>query len=270
MSRKIHVPWAAGVLTAGVFAALALGIPKAVDAVYDRAVLHHIEYQDTTLNTYEVSYESFAEKLHEIARCNGSGVEMHSVVVQELDRSLSDEALTDIVNQELLELLKNQIVLEPVRVSAEHLESRELYTMYTEDEVMHGINYWKLCYEDADCEVTLYLDTEFHKLYSIELVSKRIAATDITEYDKVQEDVGNWAGVSEQTSGQRSLAWINYWELWDYEEYTQATMAVSGAIDVIYFDDNNSIELSEVFIIRDDKYGCVRRGIHGFADMTQL
>lgn len=269
MNNRNRAAWAAGAAFVGILIILALGVPKAVNAMYDKSTLHHIEYQNAALSAYEVSYESFGEKLHELARCNGKDGGLCSVLVQEINSNMSDESLTDIVNQELALLAENKVLTEPLTVSPEHMESRDMYTIYTAEEVVSGIRYWKICYKEEDYELAVYLDTEFYKFYGIDITDRRTVAAetyvkvseegDIREFEKADK---NMAPLDE------TYAWIDYWKLWSYEGYEIGLLEA----DVVsaYFEDDNSISFAAKYTIRDDHHIYMRSGIDLFADMTQL
>ena len=151
----------------------AMYLPKYLNAFFDQKTLNHVTQRNLNLKTYELSYNSFYDKLHAIARCKKE--ELHVVPVQETGIVKEKEKLTKIVQKEINLLSQDgNIMLNGVKLKPSNFVSCETFTLYSsgDTERMKGITYWKILYQKKRETFLFYLDEEYHKIYALEVARK--------------------------------------------------------------------------------------------------
>lgn len=165
---------ALGILCVGAVFCLALVFPGYYYEHYDKNTLNQVTYMDIQVNTYEVSYESFGEKLYAIARAFSEKKGLRAVRMDEIGIEMSQTDLTKIVNQELKKLNECNVMDRSIQFKKKHMILYERYILYGQnsEENFKGISIWKLVYENKKRKMTFYLDEEFQKMYYLEHVQK--------------------------------------------------------------------------------------------------
>lgn len=168
------------ILAIGAFCA-----PKMISSVYDSRTLGLIKSQSMKLDTYQVTYATFEEKLEAIASSNAYGYHTSLLPVEETGTDITNEVLTNSVNKEIAGLGEAGVLCCYFSVDASQLVSREKYMLYgrkgavdagqenplSGENPLDGLEVWKLSYvvprEEKDTEerLTVIMDTEFYKLY---------------------------------------------------------------------------------------------------------
>lgn len=160
----------------------AMYLPKYLNAFFDQKTLNHVTQRNLNLKTYELSYNSFYDKLHAIARCKKE--ELHVVPVQETGIVKEKEKLTKIVQKEINLLSQDgNIMLNGVKLKPSNFVSCETFTLYSsgDTERMKGITYWKILYQKKRETFLFYLDEEYHKIYALEVARKEDSIISIFE-----------------------------------------------------------------------------------------
>ena len=160
----------------------AMYLPKYLNAFLDQKTLNHVTQRNLNLKTYELSYNSFYDKLHAIARCKKE--ELHVVPVQETGIVKEKEKLTKIVQKEINLLSQDgNIMLNGVKLKPSNFVSCETFTLYSsgDTERMKGITYWKILYQKKRETFLFYLDEEYHKIYALEVARKEDSIISIFE-----------------------------------------------------------------------------------------
>ncbi len=164
---------AAGIIFIVLLFLLAMYFPKYLNAFFDQKTLNRVTQRNLSLKTYELTYDSFYEKLFAIARCNKE--ELHVVPVQNRGMRQQKEKLTRIVQKEL-NLLSEEgnIMLDDVKLKTANFSSCETFTLYSssDTERLKGITYWKIIYRKKKETFILYMDEEYHKIYAIKVIRK--------------------------------------------------------------------------------------------------
>lgn len=169
-----------GILCVGAILCAAFGFPKLYCQYSDKKTLNKLNYMDMSVNTYETAYSSFSEKLHAMAHATTSkGSTLQAVQITEPDLETSKKELTDIVNNEFIELYKNNILPKQITVSEKSNSLSMRYTIYetNKNSNFKATSCWKLEYSSSKRTVTVYLDEEYHKIYYMKIQQKK-AGTD--------------------------------------------------------------------------------------------
>jgi len=242
-----------GILCVVALFGAAMVFPNYYGRMYDRNTLNHIVFTDTNITTYEASYDSFAEKLHAIARGwsqQESG--LNAVRTNELEQRMDQGELTKIAKNELNKMYKLGIIPDKIVPKKKNLTQCERYTIYETKETdgMKGISLWKLVYENTKRKTTLYLDEEYHKIYYLELSYKESkkskASTDSLpqsvpggNYDKVRD-----AAVSSVYSiAECWQAMIQYYDISSYRTELYNSWVQDDVVAVVEFDEKYQINL---------------------------
>lgn len=162
-----------GIVFTVVLFLFAMYFPKYLNAFFDKKTLNHVTQRNLNLKTYELSYNSFYEKLHAIARCNKE--ELHVVSVQETGKKQEKEKLTKIVQREINLLAQNgNAMLDNITLKPSDFVSCETFTLYSsgDTERLKGITYWKILYQKKKETFLFFLDEEYHKIYALEVTRK--------------------------------------------------------------------------------------------------
>lgn len=156
---------AIGIFCVALLFVLALIFPKYYYQHYDNDMLNRVTYTDSHVDTFEVSYDSFVEKLHVITKMFHTKGEMQAVRVSELGAGMNKASLTKIANQELSKLRKQNVLVSEVKLK--RLKKKELVS-YERYVFCGSVSCWRLVYENDNRRVILYLDEEYHKIYYLE------------------------------------------------------------------------------------------------------
>lgn len=150
---------------------LAIYFPGYYESLYDSRLENKVTYEDAKLMVYEADYESFYDKLYAIALCRNEGIILKALKVNEYETGISDDELLEVVKKELDECFANGIFLTKIKMSKAKLISRELCTLYAADgnKEFKNINFYQVKYKTKDCNLTLYVDSEYFKIYDMEL-----------------------------------------------------------------------------------------------------
>lgn len=153
------------------FVILAICFPGYYESLYDNRLENKVTYEDARLMVYEADYESFYDKLYAIALCRNEGITLKTLKVNEYDAGISDDELLEVVKKELDECFANNIFQTKIKMSKAKLVSRELCTLYAADgnKEFRNINFYQVIYKTKDCNLTLYVDSEYYKIYDMEL-----------------------------------------------------------------------------------------------------
>lgn len=170
---------ALGILCVILLFGLAVIFPKYYCRFYDNNTLNKVAFTDVNVDTYETSYDSFAEKLYAMAQAHEKNPPLRAVLMNELGMSLSAAELTNIANKEMKTLYRIKALKEKLTLKAKRLTLTERYTIYGNNTLL-GINCWKLTYETSKRKIILYLDEEFHKILFLQVsyTNSAIYATD--------------------------------------------------------------------------------------------
>ncbi len=146
--------------------------PKMINSLYDAGTLAQIEYMDMNLNTYEVAYSNFEEKLKAIGLIKAYGEEFSILPVEETSKSISDEDLTELVNQEIGKLIETDGFLYDdggwwSSLTEKNLILREKETLYVQHRIgtqendtlqdMPPIEVWALTYEMTEAQEQMWI-----------------------------------------------------------------------------------------------------------------
>lgn len=268
-----------GVLFVGILCFGAMIFPKYYNLFYDNKTLNQVTYMDSALSTYEVSYDSFYEKLHAIALCNYQDKTLHSVKVKEVETSIDNKKLTEIVKGEIKTLHKEGIIGRKIALNTKELSLREMYTLYIADdeETLKGINYWKIMYDSEEYSITIFLDTEYHKIYGIQIKEKKnnhkyfTAPPDksTTSGSMVDSD-GKWTMIPEQFfSFENNYTWMSkvmeYYRKdkgsWFYEDETVGATSAFQRSAVMEFNDGSMLHVRLSLDLDKYKLECWKAGI---------
>ncbi|MCI8592995.1 MAG: hypothetical protein HFI88_11790 [Lachnospiraceae bacterium] len=156
-------------------AALVLGamrLPQVYGSYSDRRTLNRPEYTENDVKIYVYDYASMEEKLQDIAYYESRSIEWQNVLIPAAgDTKASDDELNGYLQQELDQLYGLGILRARVDLSAFRQARRELRNIYPSngDRLKGQISYWQLYYESEEGLLITQMDTEYHKLYSINL-----------------------------------------------------------------------------------------------------
>ena len=140
----------------------------------DKNTLEKVNKETLEMDTYELNYHNFAEKLYTIAEAQTMGVGIQMIPMPDNEGEPGNEELTEDVMREIDMLLTNMWNTD-IQLKAENLESRGYYMLYGnkdggEGNILTGIYLYKLVYVSEwlgydNVEFEFYLDAEFRKLY---------------------------------------------------------------------------------------------------------
>lgn len=245
---------AAGIIFIVLLFLLAMYFPKYLNAFFDQKTLNRVTQRNLSLKTYELTYDSFYEKLYAIARCNKE--ELHVVPVQNRGMRQEKEKLTRIVQKEL-NLLSEEgnIMLDDVKLKTANFSSCETFTLYSssDTERLKGITYWKIIYRKKRETFILYMDEEYHKIYAIKVIRKESNIScpplgQIPEYEKqgdqqlgYQKSVDAFS-VFHTLAGYYTDFLLRYYAL-DKNEFYPLDIMDSGYGGDILFQDGSALRL---------------------------
>lgn len=154
---------------------LVLGVmrlPQAYGSYSDRRTLNRPEYVENDVKVHAYNYASMEEKLQDIAYYESRSIEWQNVFIPAAgDTKVSDNELNGYLQQELDHLYSLGILRAKVDLSAFRQARRILCNIYpgNGDRLKGQISYWHLYYEREGELLITRMDTEYHKLYSINL-----------------------------------------------------------------------------------------------------
>lgn len=219
---KTKIKWiltVAVLLIAFVFAMLA---PQAADRWYDRSIMGKLAYESVSYEPYEISYySSFEDKLDAIAECRAEGEAPYVVLLEEGEEAPDDQALEEIVNEELHALYQSGILAQEITV--ERILDRLFYEMYVVplsggNSMLRDVCYWELIVQTDKGYISLALDSEFHKIYRICIQGGE---------QELRPEIQLWTDETQSGNGS-ALAeeWCRYWEFekpaWSLDTETDA------------------------------------------------
>ena len=139
----------------------------------DKQILEQINRKTLDMDTYELKYRNFAEKLFSIAGVMTEQIPAQLILMPD-DVKVSDEELTEYVVQEVDALLE-KMWEEDILLESEDLKTRELYMMFGSNQeessnALAGIYLYRLVYvtdwlDYDNVEFEFFIDEQFHKLY---------------------------------------------------------------------------------------------------------
>lgn len=207
--RKQMYMTAIGIFCVALLFVLALIFPKYYYQHYDNDMLNRVTYTDIHVDSFEVSYDSFVEKLHVITKMFHTKGVMQAVRVSELGAGMNKASLTKIANQELSKLRKQNVLVSEVKLK--RLKKKELVS-YERYVFCGSVSCWRLVYENDNRRVTLYLDEEYHKIYYLEKSGANSSASNHSGSADVPVDLGYEVdGYRGSYQGYKSL-YYNWWE----------------------------------------------------------
>ena len=217
--RKKRVCW--GLLCVAficLLLAAAFWVPEIIARLQDKRILNQVNTQSVELNTYKLSYQSFAEKLHTIGLAISEGMVVDTIQLIEDGSEVSDEDLTEYARQEVEELLNGRLGMD-IQIPLGTLEGRELYSVFSRnagesENLLSGIQFYKLTYNLSGYYgydhmiLALYMDAEFHKLYAFCMDS---LTAQVVSYDSFFSEETTDIMVENDLSSTYLL--IDYWGL---------------------------------------------------------
>lgn len=154
--------------------AVALFVPGWMLKLSDKGTLKQVNKETLEMDTYELAFHSFAEKLYIIAEAQTRGMGIQMIPMPDNQAEPGNEELTENVICEVDELLENMWNTE-IHLEAENLQSRGFYMLYGSDggeegNILAGIYLYRLVFVTEwlgydNVEFEFYLDAEFRKLY---------------------------------------------------------------------------------------------------------
>lgn len=245
-----------GILSIGVLLCTAILFPKYYCLFHDNNTLNKVVYTESHINTYETAYASFAEKLHALARANTIGSSLHAVPMKELGIKRSRKELTRIVNRELKKLYQYHVLTNKMTLQKKCMTLFERYTVYetNTENGLQGISLWKLTYENKTETVTLFLDEEYHKIYSLKIYSEK---NKTSNYSETSASV---TSATEYTDGDayKKYSWkwwwngiLLYYDLFSYSQMVGQVIGETGTFGTIEFEKPYQEMRYQMFLISD-------------------
>lgn len=241
---------AAGIIFVVLLFLLAMYFPKYLNAFFDQKTLNKVTQRNLNLKTYELTYDSFYEKLYAIARCKKE--ELHVVPVQNRGMRQEKEKLTRIVQKEInLLSVEGNIMLNDVKLKMANFSSCETFTLYSssDTERLKGITYWKIVYRKKGDKIILYMDEEYHKIYALKVMRKENnisyqVSEQVPQYQKLgyQESVGAFSVLHELSEYYTDFL-TRYYALEKNEFYPLEIMDMMGYGGDILFQDGSVLRL---------------------------
>lgn len=236
----------------GVTFCAAFVFPKYYCLFNDKKTLNKLNYMDISVNTYETAYSSFAEKIHALARVTRTGKSLQAMQINEPGMETSKKELTDILNEEITELYKNNVIPQKINLSEKKNSLSQRYTIYEADKKngFKGISCWKLVYSGPKRNVTVYLDEEYHKIYYIKIQQKKASVTNPfvgfgdVGYSKITGELST-------SYQQNSYSWwaglIEYYDILAYKDVESHECDGIDLVGYINFKDNCTILITETY-----------------------
>lgn len=156
---------------AGGLLLLAFGVPDLLMRLEDRHSIGQVNTKKLEMDTYELTYHNFAEKLYTIAVAGAEGIATQLIQMPDDVKEISNEELTEYVVQEADELFEKMWGTK-IELHADEIVKREFYMLHGDNgkNLLPGFYVYRLVYmtEWLGCdnvEVEFFLDAQFHKLY---------------------------------------------------------------------------------------------------------
>lgn len=227
---------ACGTLCVGTLLCTAILFPKQYCIFLDKNTLNQIAFTDININPYETAYASFAEKLHALARANTIKSSLRAVPVNELEFQMSRKELTKIANKELKKLYGLGILPEHKTLNKKILTVCERYTIYETNNKngLKGISLWELVFENKKRIVTIYLDEEYHKIYSLAICFKNATFTGSHFYQLASSSTDSTSPADELYKLWDDI--LQYYDLLSYSQITKQYIEKNGTYGIIEFE----------------------------------
>lgn len=196
-------------------------VPGRVAAWYDEKTLQTLEYTKITYEPYKISYyDSFAEKMDAICRMDGM---IYMLELGERNDILKDEELLLVVNRELKEIYQKGIM--PKQVEVSRLLKRSFCELcpivdHTGGEVIQNAYIWSVYCELEHGTLSIQLDSEYQKIYSILFVTENTwEKSQKTYVVEGRENMDGWLALfmDDYKSEACVKGWMEYWELGNVE-----------------------------------------------------
>lgn len=188
MGNKSRIFTLTGVLILAMLLAAALFLPEYYFRNYDFLQESKVNYQDAYMEvTPVVTYPTFSDKLRALAEYEAEGLILHAVRTQEVKDESTRKQLQDAVREELPYLTKcfSEYGLFHMEDEPE-IESCDLYMIYSENEKVQGMGFWRLdCRTGKDFSMTVLLDTEFQKIYAYTIRQEDPADEILSEMESI-------------------------------------------------------------------------------------
>lgn len=250
-----------GVLCVAALFGAAMLFPRYYSRLYDKKTLDQASFTDISVSTYETSYDSFVGKLYALAKASNESREktdkgMIAVRTNELNMTMDKGELTKIVRRELKKLHELNVLVSELKPKTKSLTQYERYTIYTPQEAgsMKGISCWKFVYENSKRIITLYLDEEYHKIYSLDIYYKKDGYSTVS----VQHmGVSQKTGVSKSTEiydssviDDKGIAFDGLIKYYDIDSYQEGSYDIwlngSGSSGTVEFDGQYTISVFKI------------------------
>lgn len=239
-----------GITCVGIVLYAAFAFPKYYCRFNDSKTLNKLNYMDISVSTYETAYSSFAEKIHALARITSDGKSLQAVQINDAEMETSKKELTDIVNEEFINLYKYNVLPQKTKVSEKRNSLSQRYTIYEAGKKSNfkGISYWKLVYSSSKKTVTVYLDEEYHKIYYMKIQQNKAD----TDNAFVRSGTFSYSkAMNNMLTGyqQNCYEWwdgiLRYYGLPSYKESAGQDIDMMSLTGYVYFDDDCQIPIQE-------------------------
>lgn len=241
------------VLLAGGLLLLAFGVPDLLMRLGDRHSIGQVNTQKLEMDTYELTYHNFAEKLYTIAVAGAEGIATQLIQLPDDEKEVSNEELTEYIAQEAGELFEKMWGTK-IELQAEEMVKREFYMLYGDDgknNLLPGIYVYRLVYmtEWLGCdnvEVEFFLDAQFHKLYRFTVNNQKTNIVMEEEKDFLKKIMSVQKEALDMVLPLDVL--VQYWELensfsleYQGEEFywKEKNIWGKGAADVLFLQEKN-------------------------------
>lgn len=183
--------------------AAALLMPELYFNYYDRKKEDQISYLDMEVDTFRVQYDSFEEKLLQLAENEKDGMVLEAALIREVTDEETKKELLSAMNRELNKMWWLDGIwqtdlgsVDEWFLSPEEVISCKLYTAYPAEEdssQYQGISFWSIeCRgEDTKPAMKVLLDTEFQKIYSMKI--EEISENDFRKQMEEYYGMENWS-----------------------------------------------------------------------------
>lgn len=228
-----------------------LVLPWLWQGSYDARIENKLKKFSANVTTYQMQYKSFTQKMEMMSACEAYGIELETLAVEDYAEVMSAQQLAKIVREQLQELEECIEFYDfPVeKITAETMQKRVKYVMYTLTDKINisGIDYWEVTYQTDDFEISLKLDSEFFKIYGLQVNAGSIYKEDWKLWDYyLVDDVyaelpsakNTWAYQVSDLYNVMMSGLVSYWELND---------AAYGYVD-LKDDADDADALDEMFI----------------------
>lgn len=173
---------------------LSLALPQIWQSSYDARIENKLEKFSANVTTYEMQYKSFSQKLELLAACEVYEIKLEKLAVEDYAEVMSAEQLAKIVREQLEELEQNIGFYDfpTEQITAESMKKRVKYVMYTlTDQInISGIDFWEVTYQTDELEISLKLDSEFYKIYGLQVSYGSVYDEDWNLWDYFEVDNG--------------------------------------------------------------------------------